>query len=275
MVFKIPYKVRVLVGGASLAAGSAFLLLHVFMGNGYPPNDMIVLSMLMMLVPSMTVDWIHYRWVGLVDKAIPRLIRAVSDAQEVGMTLPRALEEAAKLKLGPLTREVKKLVAQMSWGLPFEEALARFAERIGTLNARRFSVLVNEASLAGGDIKAALKATAEFINEMFEIEEERYREMKAYLVIIYMGFFVFIFIIVVLMKSFFIPLTTIQVGELVPIQISPAELSRVFFHMMAIQAVFSGLVAGKMSEGRMLSGLKHSLIMLLIGYFVFRYFLPW
>jgi len=37
-----------------------------------------------------------------------------------------------------------------------------------------------------------------------------------------------------------------------------------FFFMSVIQAFFSGLVAGQISEGSLISGIKHSLILVMI-----------
>jgi flagellar protein FlaJ len=54
---------------------------------------------------------------------------------------------------------------------------------------------------------------------------------------------------------------------------SPEQVSRIFFHMTAIQAFFGGLVSGKMGEGTINAGLKHSLILMLCGYVALKLFL--
>jgi flagellar protein FlaJ len=51
------------------------------------------------------------------------------------------------------------------------------------------------------------------------------------------------------------------------------DLERVFLHLTLIQGFFGGLVAGKMGEGSITAGLKHSLIMMLMGYVALRLFL--
>ncbi|MCK5216151.1 MAG: hypothetical protein ACNYWM_00365 [Methanosarcinales archaeon] len=45
--------------------------------------------------------------------------------------------------------------------------------------------------------------------------------------------------------------------------------NRLFFHAAVIQGICSGLIAGVMGEGSVLSGLKHSIIMLTMGYLLF------
>jgi len=52
---------------------------------------------------------------------------------------------------------------------------------------------------------------------------------------------------------------------------TPEEARRVFFHMSVIQAFFGGLMAGKMGEGTVGAGLKHSVILLTCGYLVLKF----
>jgi flagellar protein FlaJ len=54
---------------------------------------------------------------------------------------------------------------------------------------------------------------------------------------------------------------------------SPADLKRIFLHLTLVQGFFSGLVAGKMGEGSISAGLKHSLIMMLLGYVALKFFM--
>jgi flagellar protein FlaJ len=82
---------------------------------------------------------------------------------------------------------------------------------------------------------------------------------------------VFLFTIILLFKSFFITMEGLpMLGTAI---MSPLEMERLFFHMTSIQAFFGGLVAGKMGEGTINAGLKHSLVMMLCGYIALKLFL--
>jgi flagellar protein FlaJ len=64
-------------------------------------------------------------------------------------------------------------------------------------------------------------------------------------------------------------------GGAVPLSLSREKLNvynRIFFHGALIQGFSSGLIAGVMGEGSVLSGLKHSVIMISIGYLLFTLF---
>jgi len=46
-------------------------------------------------------------------------------------------------------------------------------------------------------------------------------------------------------------------------------LEKLMFHAVVVQAIVGGLVAGKMSEAKLGAGLKHVLILLVIGFVSF------
>ena len=71
---------------------------------------------------------------------------ALSSAVQSGANLIRAIEQTADRNMGALTPELKNLRANISWGLPIEDAFENFAERTGTKLAKRVVVL-----LANGD----------------------------------------------------------------------------------------------------------------------------
>jgi flagellar protein FlaJ len=76
---------------------------------------------------------------------------------------------------------------------------------------------------------------------------------------------------VLLFKTFF---TSVEgVPLLATPTMAPTDLQRTFLHMTLIQGFFGGLVAGKMGEGSISAGLKHSLIMMLFGYIALKFFL--
>ncbi|MFC2143947.1 hypothetical protein ACFLQO_01120, partial [Candidatus Aenigmatarchaeota archaeon] len=53
--------------------------------------------------------------------------------------------------------------------------------------------------------------------------------------------------------------------------IPTAIYTETFIWFIVIQGFFAGLAIGKMSEGAIMAGLKHSLILILIGYALFSF----
>ena len=132
---------------ASSAVGIAILIAACILFWSTPFFDEYVVFAVMIAVFLPTVlNLIDYRWKKSIDERLPDLFRAIVQAQQTGMTLPQAVEEASKRDYGTLTKELRKLVSQMSWGASFEEALESFAEHVDTTLVRRVVPLIIEAS---------------------------------------------------------------------------------------------------------------------------------
>jgi flagellar protein FlaJ len=234
-------------------------------------DDFMFFAVIVALSPSSVLNYIDYRWRKAIHEHLPDLFRSIVQAQETGMTLPQALEEASKRDYGPLTTELKKINAQISWGLSFEEALQASSRHVDTLLMQRTVPLITEASRSGGHVEKVFAPTGKFIQQTLLLDKKRRNQTRPYVAIVYVAFFVFIFTIILLFRSFFIEVGASPVlGVTV---ITPAEMQRMFFHMTVIQAFFGGLVAGKMSEGTINAGMKHSLILMICGYTALRLFL--
>ncbi len=232
-------------------------------------DEYFLLAVVITVFPPAVLDYADYRWKRSIDKHLPDLFRSIVQAQKTGMTLPQALEEASKRNYGPLTKELKKMVAQMSWGVPFEEALQSFGQRVDTALIGRTIPLILEAHRSGGKVEEVFDPLQKFVQTILTFDAERKTQTRPYLAIIYVAFFVFLFTIIMLFKSFFVDMADIPTSQFE--LMAPEEARKIFFHMGAIQAFFGGLVAGKMGEGTVGGGLKHSVILLICGYLTFKF----
>jgi flagellar protein FlaJ len=235
-------------------------------------QDYIFFAVAVAVLPPAVLDYVEYRWKKSIDEHLPDLFRSIVQAQQTGMTLPQALEEASKRDYGPLTAELKKMVNQMSWGLPFEEGLQEFGNRVNTTLVQRTVPIIIEASRSGGHIEKIFAPMGNFIQTTLTMQKERKAQTRPYIAIIYVAFFVFVFTIVLLFKTFFIQMETAPIIGFSTL--TSNEAWRIFFHMSLLQAFFGGLVAGKMGEGTIGAGLKHSLVLMASGYFALK-FVAW
>lgn len=234
-------------------------------------DEFVFFAVIIAVSPPAILSYIDHRWRKAVEEHLPDLFRSIVQAQETGMTLPQALEEAAKRDYGPLTAELKKMTAQISWGMNFEEALLALEKRVNTLLMQRTVPMIIEAGRSGGHVEKVFDPMGKFVQTTLLLEKERQTQTRPYIAIIYVAFFVFLFTVILLFKSFFVSVENLpMLGMAV---MTPQEMQRMFFHMTAIQAFFGGLIAGKMGEGTINAGLKHSLIMMLCGYVALKLFL--
>jgi len=269
---KIENRTKKIVIIVSVLVAVAIVLFGYFtVGISVALDDFVFFGLLAIISPIALVNYIDYRWRKAVDEHLPDLFRSIVQAQEIGMTLPKALEEAAKRDYGPLTPELKKMTVQISWGASFEEALLNFGRRVGTVLTQRTVPMIIEASRSGGRVEKVFDPMGKFVQTTILLEKERKTQTRPYIAIIYVALFVFLFTIVILFKTFF---TNVDGTALLSVPTSsPADLKRIFLHLTLVQGFFSGLVAGKIGEGSVNAGLKHSLIIMLLGYVALKFFL--
>jgi flagellar protein FlaJ len=269
---KIKRRLKHFVWAASAIVALTIIILGYFLAWGTRSFDEFVFfAVVVGFSPPAVINYLDYRWKRAVDGNLPDLFRSIVQAQETGMTLPRALEEAAKRDYGPLTAELRKMTIQISWGLTLEEALLAFARRVDTVLVHRIVPLIIEANRSGGRVEKVFEPMGKFVQSTLTLQKERYTRSRPYIAIIYVAFFVFIFTIVLLFRSFFVGIEGSNIfGASV---MAPEDMKRLFFHMTVLQAFFSGLVAGKMGEGTISAGMKHSLVLMLSGYLAIKLFL--
>lgn len=254
----------------SISLGASIIIAACLTFWGKPLFDeYLMLAVVVAVFPPAVLEYADYRWKKAVDEHLPDLFRSIVQAQQTGMTLSYALEEASKRNYGPLTGELKKMAVQLSWGMPFEDAFRALGKRVNTALVQRVVPLIIEAGRAGGRIEKVFAPTGKFIQTTLTLEKERRTETRPYIAIVYVAFFVFLFTVIMLFKTFFVQMegTPVLGAAVLP----PQETRRIFFRMSLVQALFGGLVAGKMSEGTISAGLKHSVIMMVCGYLALKF----
>ncbi len=232
-------------------------------------DEYMLLAIIITIFPAAVLDYVDYRWKRSINEHLPDLFRSVVQAQQTGMTLPQALEEASKRSYGPLTAELKKMVNQMSWGLSFERALQSLGKRVNTVLVGRTIPLIAEASRTGGRIERIFDPMGRFVETTLVLDKERQTQTRPYVAIVYVAFFVFLFTVVLLFRTFFTQ--TVDFPLMGFAMLTPEATRRIFFHMSIIQAFFGGLVAGRMGEGTVSAGLKHCVILLTCGYLTLKF----
>lgn len=214
-----------------------------------------------------------------IDEALPDLLIDLAESTKAGMTLFNAIKTASYGKYGELTEEIKTMSNQLSWGLQLNEVLQRFADRVRTPLVRRTVSLIIETNNAGGNISDVLMSAAIDSREIRSLNTERKLTMSLYIAIVYVAFAIFLLIIVILALTLTPQFTTIQgMFKNVPSNQQPSWVSNIsqsfvlliYYWAALIQGLGDGLIGGTLSEGRASAGVKHSFIMVLIVYVVFK-----
>ena len=237
----------------------------------------IVFGALFAIVPITLLHLKETQRKDNIDKNLPLFLLALSSAVQSGANLIRAIETTADRNMGPLTPELRNLRANISWGMPIEDAFQNFANRTGTKMSRRVSTLLEMSLKIGGDIRANLEMIQQHVTDLQNLEKDRKASLAPYTYTIYISFAVFLGISVILSSQFFSEFLVIQkmlidspgiteggmFSSIINMDIE--ALNSILFNMSLIEAVFGGLAAGKIGSGNYVSGMKHIIVMIVMA----------
>lgn len=286
----------------------ALLVAALFVNNIALASDLAFISIMALLLPFSMVKFIRYRKFKAYEKVFPVFLRDLAESIYAGTTLSQSVQIAAKNDYGSFTQEVERVANQLSWNIPLEKVMDSFAVKMrpSKIIVRSISI-IKQAEKSGGDVAEAMGSLAENISSLRDVQEEKSVLLNQQMFIIYAIFFIFLGISLAILR-FLIPLfeTQTNVGGFIvqgfnenPCQIcfegssdpgcfgcftmatissafgfgSPDQTASyyraLFFSMIMIQGFFSGLIAGQITSDSIVAGIKHSLVMLVFGAFVF------
>jgi len=219
-----------------------------------------------------------------IETRLPDFLRDVAEAGRFGMTLADAIVVASSGRYGRLTPEIKKMAAQIEWGVPATEAIRLFSERVKTPLVTRMASIIMKANDAGGNVADVLSMVSHDAKETILTQEERGVTMQTYVLVIYIAYFVFIATILILQFQFLpkMELAGQQVSEKaaqmgagsiagvnINVSIIPT-VSFIFLLSVIVHAIGDGILAGVIQKGSFPIGMRHSFIMLVAGFLMLR-----
>jgi len=270
--------------------------------------NLVIVSVLVLTIPYSIYKFVEFKRIKSYESVFPTFLRDIAESQRAGLSIIEAIKSASRSEYGSLTDEIRKMNNQISWNIPLEKVLNKFSHRVRKSDTilRAVSV-INQANKSGGSIEEVMESLASNIESIKEVQDEKSLLLNQQVVMMYAIFFIFLGITIALIK-FLIPLlqTQNQIGGFAVLQNfnsnpcsicidnsdptcagchtfftisdafdmgsredAAAYYKSLFLMMILVQGLFSGLIAGQISNDSVISGTKHSLIMLISGFSVF------
>lgn len=287
------------------AVGVAVVALSVLLaGDVAVIGNSFIIALFIMIVPYFIYKYSKYAWLKSVERQFPNFIRDLADSKRSGMTIESSIKMAAKTNYGKLTPEIQTMSNKLSWGVPFLRVLDIFEKNVkGSVSITEVLNILKESYKSGGNVVATLDSAAANMNMLREAEEERRNVTSQHVMVTYGIFFMFLAIVVVIIFIFVPMMQTVSIetedtmggysatftnpcgdmGIVFPCALFGATCSvlgvnpdgvgcyyvSLFFYVLLMQGIFSGLIAGQLGENSAVAGMKHSIIMVSIVLFVF------
>jgi flagellar protein FlaJ len=214
-----------------------------------------------------------------MESRFPEWLIDVAEAKEAGMTLAQSVYSTASSNYGALTKEVKGMATEISWGRSFERVLSDFAIRSKSKFIASTIYTIIAANRAGGEITITIRSAAEAADKRQEIRKEQAAGMKQYVYMSYFSFMIFVAVVYIVYTSFLQELGAISMGgfsfsaNAAQEEITEAARLEKLAHyrfvikvLMIESAIGGGLYAGVLEKGSAYAGLKHAVALLAVAY---------
>jgi len=198
-------------------------------------------------------------------------IRELAESVKAGTPITQSILAISKKDFGSLTEHVEKLSNQLSFSIPLKQALRTFARDTRSETISRTIELVIQAETSGGEISSVLNAAVKSVSEIEKLKKERKSQVYGMIIQGYLIFLIFIAIMLFVQIKFLPLISQAMAGTSQSMALTLQAtnfkiINRTFFYLLLIQAFFGGLVIGKLSEGSLKYGIKHSVILMVISY---------
>jgi len=200
---------------------------------------------------------------------IPSLLMDLSNLIAGGLTLQDALTELTAFETrgenqkhipknqDVFLQEFQLISLKMKSGLPFEFCLNRLGERYDSKLIQRAASVIEAAEKSGGLMELSIEAAAFDLLETVSAKKERESKEAVHGTVLFLSFFMFIGIALLLISQFNAMNSILSAGSAVASS-SLTDAARFIYHILLIQAFFSGLTIGKFKKGNVTAGLKYS-----------------
>jgi archaeal flagellar protein FlaJ len=245
------------------------------------------------VVLALTLAWLP-QWLDVfaenkrqkdLEARFPEFVRNLTGAIKSGMPAAQSVIHVSEADYGALTPYIKKLANQIEWAIPFHTAFVNFGNETNNIVIKRAIATMTQAEEAGGNMEDVLASITDSLLQIKKIREERKSSIQGQIMQNYIIFFVFLGVMIMI-QNFVIPYmsqfaasqegstgivssmpTTVSIEFSDPIAFFSSigawalSMHGLFLMISVIQGFFAGIVLGKLAEGDMSAGLRHSLIM--------------
>jgi flagellar protein FlaJ len=220
-----------------------------------------------------------------MERAFSQLLFEMADAMRGGIDPAKAIVEISTTDTGVLKDRLRIAAKNIKAGRPFEEVMETLGASTKSDIVKRYTSLVTESAKVGGEVSIVLHRSAKDMDDIIRVRAEKRRQLSMQIFTIYLAFAVLAAILYMLI-DLYPQLMKLDLSILFNFNLNAAvaeqgsdlnrmgvvDLKRRFFHLILINSLGSGMLIGKLMDGKIKYGLIHSLI-LILATAVFFYFL--
>lgn len=215
------------------------------------------------LAPYALLDYRRRAWAKSVEMELPRMLSDLEGLIESGLSPLMALRQMSQKEYGALTRIMRRVVSLASWGYTYDRIKGVLEREIPHPAALIVFKLLLDAEEGGGDVASAIGRLRDYLRDADALRGELQSTLRTQVFVVYLALAIFLYISQTALSSLMAPMSS-SIG----IGISSSSLSYVrsiMLGMYLVEALLGGLALGKMTAGSAGAGVKHSMLLALMG----------
>jgi flagellar protein FlaJ len=250
-----------------------------------PPNShnfdlVLTVSLITALTPYSVDATLSGRRVRKYEQDFTDFLFELSELVRGGIDPIKATITLSQGGLGLITKPVQVVAKQMEIGFTFEQAMRNLATSLQSPLVDKYIDLVIQASYSGGAVANLIQRASADMSTFLNIEKEKRAGLSQYMLVLYAAQIILIVLSAIIVVQFLPNLkaitglgsTNLAGSILGSSDINTVPLERDLYLLVIVNGFMGGLVIGKISEGKVKHGIKHGLILVLVGFVAWSLF---
>lgn len=238
-------------------------------------TGLLLAAALCTVLPVSVFHEMRVRRARKVEKGLPDALGKLAGFNDRGIGLLQSFMILGKSSSGPLAVELRAVEKDVSWNGNLGGALRRLRLRVNTVTMAKLGILLERASRATSNLKEVLAIAATDAAKTEGLRARRRQSMVSYVIVVYIVFAVFLYVVYMVADLFYGPgglgVAAAAAGGSGGLSsgLDSRSAKLLFMQASIVQGACCGLVAGRLGEGHVLSGLKHAVFMGVTAWLVF------
>lgn len=217
--------------------------------------------------PAAIVSSIQAKKKAEAERMLPSFVLDLAEIRKTGLAPEKCIEQLASRNYGALTKSIKRMAIQISWGVQLTKVLSDFGKDLKSWFVTSIAFILLEVVEVGGGTTGLFNSLADFTQRTRELEKERRSMFRPYVFMPYIGSILTIISTVLIVSLMTTQLNSLSSGQSGIVTVNNSD-SKTLTDVMLMAAVFQGwvmgMVGGKMAEWSLGAGYKHATIIALI-----------
>ncbi len=198
------------------------------------------------------------------EKGVTLFLQDLTETRKTGLAPERCIETLSEREYGSFSKHLKKITAELSWGIPLRKVFMDFVRRTKSWTTQIVMFLLVETVDVGGGTIAMIESLARFCTTTQEVDREKKMAVKPYIMMPYFAALMLV-ATTVMMLTFTTQTVSLAAPGSSTSGIDIGALMVIFSTSVIIHSYLIGLVGGKISEESVAAGFKHSALLTIIA----------